>query len=54
MKMQHSSPYTLTIELFDDILGKIKEDSLKKTKLNSSVIVLSENKQSPPNKIWWL
>ena len=33
-------------EWFDDILWKIKQGSQGKTKLNSSVIVLSKNKQS--------
>ena len=44
--MEYSSLYTLTKESFDDTLQNIKQGSLKKTKLNFSVIVASENQQS--------
>ena len=45
-KTQHNSLYTLTKEWFGDNLWKIKQDSLKKTKWNFSVIAVSKNKQS--------
>ena len=40
IKMQHKSLYTLTKEWFGDKIWKIKQGSLKKTKLNFSVIVV--------------
>ena len=45
IKLQHVL-YTKFNEWFDDCLWKTNEGSLKKTKLNFSVIVLGENKQS--------
>ena len=44
--MQHVSLNMLTKEWFDDSLWNIKQGSLKRTKLNFRVTVLSENKQS--------
>ena len=41
---KHNRLYTLTKEWFGDSLCKIKEGSLKKAKLNFSVIVESKNK----------
>ena len=46
IKMQHVSLNMLTKEWFDDSLWNIKQGSLKRTKLNFRVTVLSENKQS--------
>ena len=45
IKIQHNRLYTWTNKWFDDILWIFKQVSPKYTKLNSSVIVLSENKQ---------
>ena len=43
--MQHSSLQILTIKLFGESLKIIKKGLLKKSKLNFSVIFVSENKQ---------
>lgn len=43
IRMQHNILYKLTNVCLDDILLKIKQGSLRKTKLSSLVIVLSEN-----------
>ena len=46
IKMQHNSLYTIINELLDEILRKIKQVPLKKTKMTHSGMVLSQNKQS--------
>ena len=46
IKRQRNSLYTFTKKWFYDILWKIKEKFLKKTKLNFSVIFVSENKET--------
>ena len=43
MKMQDNSLCTLTKERFGDSIQKIKQGSMKKKKLNFSVIVVSKN-----------
>ena len=43
IRTQHNSLCTLTEEWFGDSLGEIKQDSLKKTKLNFSVIAIKIN-----------
>ena len=42
--MQHNSLYPLINEWFDNILQRIKQSLLEKTKLKSSIIIVSENK----------
>ena len=42
IRMQHNSLYTLTKESLGDSILKIKQGSLKLTKLNLSVIVVSK------------
>ena len=46
VKAQHNSLSTLTKEWFSDSLWKLKQGSLKKRKLNFSVIVVIKRKQS--------
>ena len=43
IKMKHNSWYTLTKEWLGDTIWKIKQSSLKKTKLDFSLIVISKN-----------
>ena len=46
VKAQHNSLSTLTKEWFSDSLWKLKQGSLKKRKLNFSVIVVIKRKKS--------
>ena len=42
IKMKHNSWYTLTKEWLGDTIWKIKQSSLKKTKLDFSLIAISK------------